>query len=176
MANKTYGKYTRGLRDIKITNAAGTVQEDLDAAITFTFKPTVSTAVLRGDDVEKVRYTSVSGGEGTLSAGGYSSAALAIMLGVTLAVAGSSPNETTTLDIPEGLVFPTFKIYGIARDKDGGATQVLLGNCTLTEAPEISVQDEEFHVTNVSVGVAADSNGRIVRIIQQETAAALPTS
>ena len=176
MANKIYGMFNRGLRDIKITNAAGTVQEDLNAAVTFTFKPVVSTAVLRGDDVEKVRYTSVSGGEGTLSAGGYSSAAVAIMLGVTLTVAGSSPNETTTLDIPEGLVLPSFKIYGIAYDKNGGAKQVLLGNCTLTELPEISFQDEEFQMTNISVGVAADSNGRIARYIQQETAATLPTS
>lgn len=176
MANKTYGMFTRGLRDIKITNAAGTLQEDLNAAVTFTFRPNVSTAVLRGDDVEKLRYTVVTGGEGALSAGGYSSAALAIMLGVSLTVAGSSPNETTTLDINEGLVLPTFKVYGIAYDKNGGAKQVLLENCTLTELPEVSFGDEEFEVSEISIGVGANGSGRIARYIQQETAATLPTS
>lgn len=176
MANKSYGMFTRGLRDIKITNSADTVQEDLNAAVTFTFRATSSTAVLRGDDVEKVRYTSVSGGEGTLSAGGYSSAALAIMFGKTLSVAGSSPNETTTLNIAEGDVMPTFKIYGMAYDKNGGAVQVLLGNCTVSEMPEIRMRDEEFFMSEISVGVAADSSGRIARIIQQETAGTLPAA
>lgn len=176
MTNKTYGMFTRGLRDLKITNAEGSVQEDLNAAVTFTFTPSTSTAVLRGDDVEKVRYTSVSGGEGRLSAGGYSSAALAIMLGETLVVAGSTPNETTTFDINEGDVWPSFKIYGLARDKTGGAVQVLLGNCTVTSIGDITFQDEEFHMTDITVGVSADSNGRIARIIQQETVTTLPTS
>ena len=176
MANKAYGMFTRGLRDIKITNSAGTLQEDLNAAVTFRFKPTSSTAVLRGDDGEKVRYTSVSGGEGELSAGGYSSAAIAIMLGKTLTVATASPNETTTLDINEGDVMPSCKIYGIAYDKTGGAVQVLLENCTVTELPEWQFQDEEFHMSAISIGVAANGSGRIARIIQQETAAALPSS
>lgn len=176
MANKAYGMFTRGLRDIKVTNSAGTVQEDLNAAVTFRFKPTSSTAVLRGDDVEKVRYTSLSGGEGSLSAGGYSSAALAIMLGKTLSVAGSSPNETTTLDLAEGDVFPSFKLYGMAYDKNGGAVQVLLENCTVTDLGDIQFRDEEFFVTNIDIGVAANGSGRIARIIQQETAAALPSS
>ena len=176
MANKTYGMFIRGLRDIKITNAAGTVQEDLNAAVTLTFTPTTSTAVLRGDDVKKVEYTSVSGGEATLSAGGYSSAALAIMTGETLVIATASPNETTTFDINEGDVWPSFKIYGMAYDKNGGAVQVLLGNCTVTSFGDFTMQDEEFMMTGITVGVSADSNGRIARIIQQETAATLPTS
>lgn len=176
MANKTYGMFTRGLRDIKITNAAGTVQEDLNAAVTLTFTPTTSTAVLRGDDVKKVEYTSVSGGEGTLSAGGFSSDAMAIMFGETLVVAGTTPNETTTFDINEADVWPPFKIYGIAYDKNGGAMQILLGNCTVTGVGDFTFQDEEFFMTSITVGVSADSNGRIARIIQQETAATLPTS
>lgn len=176
MTNKTYGMFTRGLRDIKVTNSAGTVQEDLNAAVTLTFTPTFSTATLRGDDVVKVTNTQASGGEATLSAGGYSSAALGIMMGETLVVAGTTPNETTTFDINGGDTYAPFKIYGIAYDHNGGAVQILLGNCTVTSVDSFTFQDEEFFTTGITVNVMPDSNGRIARIIQQETAATLPTS
>lgn len=176
MTNKTYGMFTRGLRDIKITNAAGTVQEDLNAAISFTFTPELTNAELRGDDVVKVSIAGLSKGTGSLSAGGYSSAALAIMFGKTLTVAGTTPNETTTLDLNAGDVFPSFKLYGMAYGKDGDAVQILLGNCTVTGWGDMTFQDEEFFTTSIDLDVLADSGGRIARIIQQETAAALPSS
>lgn len=176
MANKTYGMFTRGLRDIKITNASGSLQEDLNAAISLTFSPELTSAELRGDDVVKVRISGLSKGTASLSAGGYSSAALAIMFGKTLTVAGSTPNETTTLDLSAGDVFPSFKLYGMAYGKNGDAIQILLGNCTVTSWGDFSFQDDEFLTTSIDIDVLADGNGRIARIIQQETATTLPSS
>ena len=98
------------------------------------------------------------------------------MFGKTLTVAGTTPNETTTLDLNAGDVFRSFKLYGMAYGKDGDAVQILLGNCTVTGWGDMTFQDEEFFTTSIDLDVLADSGGRIARIIQQETAAALPSS
>lgn len=176
MTNKTYGMFLYGLRDIKITNDADTVQADLNAAVTFTFKPGTNRIIIEGDDVVKKDWATVKGGEGTLSAGAYSSDAMAIMLGKTLVVAGSSPNETATMDISEGDVLPPFKIYGMATGPDGDATQVLLGNCRLIEVPEYRMQNQTAYTKDISVSVIGDANGRIARFIQKQTAGTLPAA
>lgn len=177
MANKTYGRRVRGLRDLKITNAAGTVQEDLDAAVLFQFSPELEEALLEGDDVVKERFSTVIGGTGRLTTGGYSSAAVAIMLGKTLTVASSSPTETTSLKVYVGDVMPSFKIYGIGRDKNGGAMQVLLGNCTVTSLGDWKLENKEYFISDIEVGLAGDeSTGLLFEVIQQETAGNLPTS
>lgn len=176
MANETYGKFLYGLRDLKVTNIGGTVQEDLDAAQSLTFSPTFNSAELRGDDVVKVSMGSLSGGTATISAGGYSSAAVAIMFGKTLSQSGSTPNEITTLQLNAGDVMPYFKVYGLARDEGGGDVHVLLSKCKVTGWGGIDFSDENWFVNSVDVQCLDDGTNGVVKILQHETAATLPTS
>lgn len=175
MASETYGKFVYGLRDLKITSMAG-LQEDLDAAQTLTFTPTFTDAVLRGDDVEKVSLNNLSGGTASLSAGGYSSAAVAIMFGKTLSQSGSTPNEITTLQLNAGDVMPYFKVYGLARDEAGGDVHVLLPKCKVTGWGDVTLSDENFFITSVDVRCLDDGSNGIVKIVQHETTATLPAS
>jgi hypothetical protein len=176
MASETYGKFIYGLRDLKITNIGGTVQEDLDAAQTLTFSPTFSSAELRGDDVIKVSMGSLSGGTASISAGGYSSAAQAIMFGKTLGQSGSTPNEITTLQLNSGDVMPYFKIYGLARDEGGGDVHVLLSKVKVTSWGGIDISDESWFINSVDVQALDDGTNGVIKIIQHETTAALPSS
>lgn len=176
MASETYGKFVYGLRDLKITNAAGTLQEDLDAAQTLTFAPVFIEAVLRGDDVEKASIGNLSGGTASISAGGYSSAAVAIMFGKTLSQSGSSPNELTTLKLSAGDIMPYFKIYGLARDEGGGDVHVLMAKVKVTGWGGVDMSDENWYITSVDVRVMDDGTNGLIQIIQHETTTALPTS
>lgn len=176
MASETYGKFVYGLRDLKITNIGGTVQEDLDAAQSLTLSPTFTESVLRGDDVDKAVMGSLSGATASLTAGGYSSAAVAIMFGKTLSQSGSSPNEITTLQLNQGDVMPYFKIYGLARDEGSGDMHVLLSKVKVTGWGDITFSDEEWFITNVDVRVLDDGSNGVFKIIQHETAATLPSS
>ena len=72
MASVTYGRRVYGLRDMKVTNPAGTIQEDLDAAQTLRFTPQFTNADLRGDDMTVESMTTVDGGTATVSARGSS--------------------------------------------------------------------------------------------------------
>ena len=176
MASETYGKFIYGLRDLKVTSANGSLQEDLDAAQTLSFTPTFTSAELRGDDVIKVAMGNLSGGEASISAGGYSSAAVAIMFGKTLTQTGSSPNEVTTLKLSAGDVMPYFKIYGLARDEAGGDVHVLLPKCKVTGWGNMEFSDENFFITSVDVQCLDDGTNGIIQIIQHETTATLPSS
>jgi hypothetical protein len=176
MASENYGKFIYGLRDLKVTNIGGTVQEDLDAAQTLTFSPTFTEAALRGDDVEKASMGSLSGGTASISAGGYSSAAMAIMFGKTLSQSGSTPNEITTLQLNQGDVMPYFKLYGLARDEAGGDVQVLLSKVKVTGWGGIDFSDENWFINSVDVRVMDDGTNGVIKILQHETTAALPSS
>ena len=176
MASETYGKFIYGLRDLKVTNIGGTVQEDLDAAQSLTFSPTFSSAELRGDDVPKVSMSSLSGGTAAISAGGYSSAAVAIMFGKTLSASGTTPNEITTLQLNSGDVMPYFKIYGLARDEGGGDVHVLLSKCKVTNWGGIDFSDENWFVNSVDVQCLDDGTNGVIKILQHETTTAVPSS
>ena len=176
MASETYGKFIYGLRDLKVTNIGGTVQEDLDAAQSLTFTPTFSSAELRGDDVIKVSMGSLSGGTAAISAGGYSSAAMAIMFGKTLSQSGSTPNEITTLQLNEGDVMPYFKLYGLARDEGGGVVHVILSKCKVTDWGGIDFSDENWFINSVDVQCLDDGTNGVIKILQHETTATLASS
>lgn len=176
MANVTYGKILRGLRDIKVTNIGGTVQEDLDAAQSMSFTPTYDTAQLRGDDTIKATLTNLSGGTASLSAGGYSSAAVAIMLGKTVAITGSNPTEAATLQLNAGDTLPYFKVYALARDEQGGDVHLLLSKVKVSSVGEMSFQDEEWFITSMELDCLDDGTNGVVKIIQHQTTTALPNS
>jgi len=178
MANTSYAHYISGLTDLKVTKIDGSVQEDLDAAQSMTVTIVQTSAELEGDDELKATKSNVTGLEGSVSSGSVSSSALAIMLGITPSTAGSTPNRVTTLAITSGLKLPYFKLSGMAYDDLTGAMQVICYKVKLNDNIEISLEQgtDNWFMPEFSFKGVKDGSGKLLDIILQETATALPTS
>lgn len=171
----SYGDKPFGLRDIKVTNITGTVQADLPAAQQMDFRPRMNSAEFRGDDRVQAVVSFMEALEWGLQAGGISLAALAIITGETVATTGSTPNEVSTLTLSGGDVMPYFKIYGKSIGDGTDDVHIKLWKCKVTQL-EGTFQDGQFFITNCQ-GVAIDdgTNG-VADVVQNETAANLPSS
>lgn len=170
-----FGDKPYGLREVKVVRSTTVVT--LPAAQKLSFSERIKSDELRGDDklVALVGFSEAV--EWELEAGGISLEALAVMTGRAATAAGTTPNRTVTMTGTGGQTFPYFKIYGKSMGDIGtDDLHVKLFKCKLTE---ISGEFGEggFFVTSCS-GIAIDdgtANG-IYQFIQNETAAALPTS
>lgn len=175
MPNKTYGRAPFGLRDIGIGNTAGTI-EDLRAAQTATFTVNTTNNVLRGDDVDVESVTFASGGEIKFKAGGYSSAAMAIMTGITLGVTSTSPTEVTELQINAGQNFPYFRVYARMLGPGTDDMHILVYKAKLSDGFSMSAGDNEWVAPEFTARVFNDDTHGLFEIIQNETGTLLPTS
>ncbi len=176
MASVTYGRYVFGLNDLKVTNIGGTVQEDLDAAMELEFMIMFKEGMVEGDDSIKSVFAFAIGGEGKVTAGAISSAALAILTGRTLATSGTTPNEITTLTLSAGDRMPYFKLYGAALDDETGDLQIQIFKCKLKGGLTINLKNGEFTTPGFEIIAIDDNTNGIADYVQNETATALPSS
>jgi len=176
MASVQYGDAIYGLRDIKVTNIGGTVQEDLGAASMLEFAPVFDGGRLIGDDAWKAILSYIVGAEGNIRAGQFSSAALSIMTGITLTTSGTTPNEITTLKLSAGDRMPYFKVYGQALDEGAGDMHILASKVKLTSLKASKLENGNWRLTEATVDLVDDGSNGIFKQIQDETAAAVPAS
>jgi len=177
MASVAYSNVIYGLRDLKITELDGSPQEDMGAAMKMAFKPLLQGGRLEGDDAIKAIISFIIGGEVEFSAGEMSSAALAIITGITLTTASTSPTEVTTLQIDEGQNMPYFKVYGKSLDDLIGDVHVLLSKVKVeSDFDVVQLENGNFRVSNIKATAIDDGTNGVVKIIQNETAATLPSS
>lgn len=176
MTSEIYGDRVFGMNDLKITNIGGTTQEDLVGAQTLSVKPVLKGGILEGDDADIAAHYFVTRFEGEFSAGTYSSAAVAIMMGITLGASGTTPNEVVTLKINQAQRMPYFKVYGKALDDDAGDMHILLAKCKLTDIDGFKMENGNWRITKASILALDDGTNGIARILQNETAAALPAT
>lgn len=175
MASETYGNVVYGVRDIKITNAANSTQEDLGAATLAEFTPEFEGGILKGDDANKAAISYVIGGQVKFGAGEYSSAAVALMLGVTLAQSGTTPNEVTTLQINAGQRTPYFRVYAKALDDGAGDMHLLLYKVKIMNMPSlVKLENGNYRMSEFEAECFDDGTNGVVKILQNETAADLP--
>ncbi|MCX6786846.1 MAG: hypothetical protein NTU85_03495 [Candidatus Kaiserbacteria bacterium] len=168
-----YAEQPFGLRDLKLTNAAGTVQVDLPRGRVFKFTPRViSEEIPSYTGLDAVGY--LEGADWELEAGGISLEAWALLAGHTAAQSGSTPNRSYTVTGRFGEALPWFRCYGKAVTDDGGDVHVRLPRCKVVGAVEGQLADGEFWVTKCK-GIAVDdgTNGVFVMVLN-ETATALP--
>lgn len=176
MANAAYGSFVFGLRDLKVTNLAGTLQEDLLGGQELSFKPEFRGGEQYGDDRLLSVISFIVGGTADVTAGALSSAAMAIMFGRTLTVGGTSPNETTTMKLSAGDNMPYFKLYGQSVSENGDGLHVLLAKCKVMSGGAVEMRENGFYSPSFSLRVVDDGTNGVARIIQNETATSLPTS
>lgn len=171
-----YGNRTFGLRDIKVTNIGGTVQADFPAAQQLTFRVRLRSGELSGDDALLSVVSFVEAAEISFGEGGVDLDAMAIMTGLGATVTGSSPNEATTMTMSAGDALPYFKLYGKSLGEGGDDLHVKFFKVKLNSAPEFSIQDGQFSMTNLSALAVDDGTNGILDIVQNETATTLPSS
>ena len=178
MANTSYAHYISGLTDLKVTRLDGSVQEDLDAAQEMSVTIQQTEAELEGDDELKATKAQVTGVEGSVGSGSVSSGALAIMLGITPTTSGTAPNRVTTISINSGAKMPYFKLSGMSYDDQTGAMQVIIPKVKLSGDIEFSLEQgaDNWFMPSFDFRGVKDGSGKLIDIILQETATALPTS
>jgi hypothetical protein len=170
-----YGQAPFGLREIVLTNIAGTVQVTLPAARTLKFSERIAGDELLGDDAVQEAVALSRAVDWEMEAGGISLEAYALMTGRTATEAGSTPNQTNTLTGEAGDVFPYFKIYGKAIGASTDNTHCKLYKCKLLGTIEGSFQLDSFFMTSCK-GIALTNGTKIFEFVQNETAATLPSS
>ncbi len=171
-----HGDKPFGLRDIKLTNMAGSTQVDLPAATKMAFKTRVVSGEMHGDDALKALQTYEDALEWELESGGIALDAWALMTGRTAVSSGTTPNEIITYTATAGTNYPYFKIYGKALGDESDDVHVLILKAKLNSGIEGEFGDGEFFVTKCT-GLAVDDDVTgIYQVIGHETATALPTS
>lgn len=168
-----------GLREVRITNSAGSEQSILDAAQTFSFAEALNTAEMDGNDKRVSQVAHASHVEWSLEEGGIPLQAYAIMTGRTLVAAGTTPGRTYTFYGIGGECFPFFKVYGKAIGDDcDGDVHCKLTRCKLAENIEGQFANGEFWVTKGGGVALADSSNddKIFEFVVHETAEDLPSS
>ncbi|MBN1814711.1 MAG: hypothetical protein JXA14_22920 [Anaerolineae bacterium] len=168
-----------GLRQVRITNSAGSSQAILDAAQTFSFAEAVETAELQGNDQRISQVAHSSHVEWSLEEGGIPLTAYAIMTGRTVISSGTTPGQVYTLYGLGGECFPFFKVYGKAvLDDCIGDMHCKLTRCKLSENIEGNLGNGEFWVTKAGGVALADSanDNKIFEFVIHETAEDLPST
>jgi len=170
-----YGEAPFGLNQVKIK--AGSTLVTLPAARVLKFKERLVSGELQGNDMTVAAAAVVDAVEWELEAGGISLEAYALLTGRSVVEAGTSPAETTTLTGVGGAAMPYVIIYGKSLGDDGGDVHVKILRAKITDGIEGSFQGGEFFVTACKgIAVADPSTNTIFEVVQNETAAALPSS
>lgn len=170
-----YGDKPFGIRDIKVTNLAGTSQEDLPAARTLSYSERITSGELTGDDALLAVVASLQAIEWELEGGGISLEAWALLTGRTATEAGTTPNRTLTMTMSAGDVFPYMKIYGKSIGEGDDDVHVKFFKAKVTSL-EGTLGENEFFITSCSGIAVDDGTDGICDIVQNETAANLPST
>lgn len=172
-----YGDKPFGLRDVKLTNLAGTTQVDLPYATRLMFRERITSGELRGDDAVQSVVAISDAIEWELEAGGISLEAYALMTGRTATETGTTPNQKNTLDGDSAQDFPYFKIYGkSAGDLSTDDIHVKISKAKVTSPIEGEFTDAGFFITKCGGVAIQPDTGNMFEIVQNETGTTLPTS
>lgn len=168
--------FIRGIREITVKGATGTPVK-LPAAQTLSFNEVLTSGELRGNDVVVANISFTDKVEWELESGGISLEALKVLTGRTITLTGTTPDQVNTMSVKAGDSMPYFELRGRAISDNGGDFHVIMYKAKLSEGFEGEMADEEFYVQSCSgVAVGRDSDSKIMDLVQNETATALPTS
>ncbi len=162
-----------GLRQVKLTDTSGNIPITLPASMTLRFVENIKSEQFVAGDVLVAAKTFTESASWELEHGAISLAAWAFMTGRTASAAGTTPNQTLTLNASTE-IYPYFRVYGKSAGDGSDDIHCLIYRCKLTRI-EGSFRDKEFWITKCSgmaVKSAANSN-RFYQFVQHETAAVL---
>lgn len=170
-----------GLRDVKVftinpaTGARVTPGEDLPASRTFSFKETVSSETLEGDDVVQGSHEYNPIVEWELENGGISFEAYAIVAGGTVTESGTTPAGKKTYTKLKSEGRPYFEVEGQAISDSGGDMHCVVYRCKADGDIEGGFEGGSFMLTKAAgkgYGQIGD-NGKLYDFVQNETVTAI---
>jgi hypothetical protein len=166
--------FIRGLREITVKGATGAPVK-FPAAMTLTFKEVLTSGELRGNDVVVANVSFTDKVEWSVENGGISLEALSVMTGRAITLSGTGAAEVNTMSIKAGDAMPYFELRGRALSDNGGDLHSVMYKCKLADGFEGEMKDGEFYIQSCSgVALGRDSDNKIMDIVQNETATALP--
>ena len=164
-----------GLRQITLVPLPSGTAVVLPAAQTLSFKESLVSGELRGDDAVQALAAITDKIEWSLEAGGISFDAIKVMTGRAITAAGTTPAQKNTMIIAAGDTYPYFKIYGKVVNDDGSDIHCLIHKAKLTDGLEGEWKDGEFFIQSAS-GVAISNGTKIAELVHNETATTVPAS
>jgi hypothetical protein len=171
-----YGDQPMGLRDVKIGPWPTGATVDLPSAIEMTVEDRVVTAELKGDDALQAVSSYAEAATVKFSSGGISLEALAVLTGRTATESGTTPNRTLTMTTSAGAQFGWFRAFGKALGTGIDDIHVKVLKCKLTKFVGGSLKNGEFLMTECEGIAVTDGVTGIYQVVQNETAANLPSS
>lgn len=168
-----------GLRDVKLyaVDATGTrtgTAVDLPVARTFSFKETVSSEQLVGDDVIQGSHEYNPVIEWELEAGGYSLEAYAMLAGGTVTSTGTTPAQIKTFSKKNTDSRPYFEVEGQAISDSGGDMHCVCYRVKCDGDLDGKFENGNFAMTKASgKGYGRLSDGKLYDFVQNETAVAI---
>ena len=168
-----FGELPFGIKDAKLTPLPSGTGADLPRIRSLEVSMTSDTTELTGDDsTVAVRQFNLRV-EGSIEAGGLNPAAIAIMVGGSVVSAGTAPAATKTISIGANTVAGYFKLEGQMLADDGGDLHIIIYKAKMTSGPSWTFTGGEFALTTGDFTGVADSNGKIVDLVWNQTAAAI---
>lgn len=168
-----------GLRDVKLwlLDSAGTRVTpgvDLPASQTFSFKETVSSEQLKGDDVIMASHDYNPVVEWELDAGGISLEAYAVMNGGTVVATGTTPAQIKTYSKLTTDAKPYFEVEGQAISDNGGDFHCVVYRCKADGDMDGKLDNGTFFVTKATgKGYGRLDNQKLYDFVQNETPVAI---
>jgi hypothetical protein len=167
-----------GLRDVRLypldnswTRGTGV---DLPVSKTFSFKETVSTAELKGDDVIQAEHDFDPVVDWELEAGGISLEAYVVLSGGTLTTSGTTPSQIKTLSKLRTSQRKYFDVEGQAISDSGGDVHMVVYRCKVTGDLDGKFENGNFFMTKATgKGIGNPTTDKLYDIIQNETAVAI---
>lgn len=168
-----------GLRDVSIwaldaTGARVSPGVDLPVSQTFSFKETVSSAQLMGDDVVIASHTYDPVVEWELDAGGYSLDVVAILTGGTVTATGTTPAQKKVLSKKTTDQRPYFEVEGQAISDSGGDLHCIVYRAKCDGDLDGKFDNGNFAITKCTgKAYGRVDNQKLYDFVQNETAAAI---
>lgn len=172
-----------GLRDVKVFSLDGSGArvvpgQDLPASRTFSFKETVESEQLEGDDQIQASHEYNPVVEWELESGGISMEAYAIIAGGTVTSTGTTPSQVKTYTKRKDQARPYFEVEGQAISDSGGDMHCIVYRCKADGDIEGGFENGSFMLTKATgkgFGEVGD-NGDLYKFVQNETVTAIVNS
>lgn len=163
-----------GLRDVTLwaldaSGARVTPGVDLPVARTFSFKETVSSEQLEGDDVIQAVHDYNPVVEWELEQGGISLEAYAVMAGGTVTSTGTTPAQVKTFSKKTTDRRPYFEVEGQAISDSGGDMHAVVYRCKADGDLEGKMENGGFYMSKCSgKGYGRLDNQKLYDFVQNE--------
>ena len=172
-----FGDRPFGLNAIRLISRTVTpVTVNLPVSRTMTFTPRMMGGELKGSDQLASVAAFIEALEWEIDEGGMPLDALALMTGFTATLSGTTPTQVNTLKLLTAKAMPYFKIFGKVLGEGIDDVHVKIFKAKLTNNIDGQFAYGEFYGLGLSGVAVADGANGLVDIVQNETAAALPSS